>query len=107
MPLDGTNYVVSDNAVARCLVAASARIHNPADWCQKTGVRGNQRCSLAALGEAWLLAGLDCYKRARNILDHVAQARGYTGIMHLNDATNHATVMAAFREAIEIARAGG
>lgn len=107
MPLDGTNYVVSDNAVARCLVAASARIHNPADWCQNTGARGSQRCSIAALGEAWLLSGLDSYKRSRNILDRVAQARGYTGILHLNDATDHRTVMAAFREAIEIAGADG
>jgi len=104
MPLDGTNFVIPENRVAQCLIRARAKILSPANWCQRTGVDGHRQCAFAALSD-WRYGNDQI--RAKIILDGVAQARGYTGIMHLNDATSHAQVMSAFREAIEIARADG
>jgi hypothetical protein len=103
VPLDGTNYVIPENRVTECLIRASTRIQNPRDWCQKTGVDGNRRCAFVALSNCRF--DHSQMATAKAILDRVAKDRGYTGIMHLNDSTNHATVMSAFREAIEIARA--
>lgn len=115
MPLDATNFVVADNAaVVRLLVRGKSRIRNPANWCQKTARDGDALCSMASL---WSEASIwpddqaeektRVYVRAKALLDSVAQSRGFTGFMHLNDEMTHACVMAAFDEAIETARREG
>lgn len=101
MPLDATNFTIPDSPVVRYLIAGMTRIGHPSDWCQRTGSRGNQRCSLSAM--PW--PSDSSYARAKDLLDEAAKRRGYTCIMHLNDESTHSKVMSAYQEAIENARA--
>jgi hypothetical protein len=97
-----------DPAVLRVLEEARGLIELRQDWVQgRYETIGGERC---AVGAVRIAAELLDYKaaeaRAHDLLARVAAARGFTSIEAMNDRSPHGHVLAAFDEAIMLARNG-
>jgi hypothetical protein len=96
-----------DLAVLRVLEEARGLIEQRQDWVQgRYETVAGERCAVGAVRiAAELLDYREAETGAQGLLARIATARGFTSIEAMNDRSPHGHVLAAFDEAIAVARA--
>lgn len=95
-----------DPAVLRVLEEARGLIELRQDWVQgRYETIAGERCAVGAMRIAAELLDYEAAEpRAHELLARIAASRGFTSIEAMNDHSPHAHVLAAFDEAIAVAR---
>ena len=98
------------------LVAARELISDPARWTQGVGARDTDGEGVNSLSEhavCWCSIGatykvtdarVNDYQRANDVLDAVANDRGYMDVIKFNDTRSHSEVLALWDGAIAYAK---
>lgn len=102
MPLDSTNYTPAKPEAVRILEDARALIATPETWVQRTYQRNGHRCAIGAICWAAECSFYEAELDSQPI-ERAAREMGYENAVHLNDSTDHPTVMRMFDRAIELA----
>jgi hypothetical protein len=95
-----------DPAVLRILEEARGLIEQRCDWVQgRYETIGGERCAVGAVRIAAELLDYEAAgDRAHDLLGRIALARGFATIEAMNDRSAHAHILAAFDDAIALAR---